>query len=306
MAWAKLTWRITSDVAKDAADDKITTLAAALAFYTMLSMAPLLVVTIAIVGAFVGEGHAREDIFHRLQLVMGHDTATLAQRVLQSARQSHHGTLAVGLGLAALLFGATTVFSQLQDSLNTIWKVTSKPGTSAIVTIVRKRLLTFLAMLAIGAVLLASMLISSLLSVIRHFLSGGVPVWWPFWHAVGQTVAFAVSMVLFGAIYKTLPDVKLSWRHVWLGSFFTAALFALGKFAIGTYIAHSGAASTYGAAGSLVVLLLWVYYSSIIFLLGAEFIHAYARHRGQQIEPSRGAVKVGKAQPLPPENGKAH
>jgi membrane protein len=301
MNWRQTTWKVIVGSVKGFSDDKITTHAAALAFCTMLSIAPLLIVAIAIAGVFVGERTAQSEIFHRLQDIIGADAARMVHQVLTNARVSRHGTLAMAMSLATMLFGATAVFSQLQDTLNLVWKVTGKPGVGIVTRFFRKRVLTFLALLALGMVLLASLVLSATLSTLRHYvgldLQGALSVW----QAVDVVVSVVVTGLLFGAVYRILPDVRLAWRHVWLGSLVTAVLFAMGKIGIGLYIIHSGMASAYGAAGALVVLLLWVYYSTIIFLLGAEFVHAYALQRGEEIPPAKYAVKMSLSQPVLPE-----
>ncbi len=300
MSRKQAAWKVMVGSLKDFADDKITTHAAALAFCAMLSIAPLLIVAIAVAGVFVGERTAQSEIFHRMRDVIGPDSTTLVYQVLHNARVSRHG-LAMVMSLATLFLGATAVFSQLQDTLNMVWKVTGKPGVGVVARFFRKRVLTFIAVLALGMVLLASLLLSATLSALRHYVGLDLPGSLTLWQAVDMIVSLGVTGLLFGAVYRILPDVRLAWRHVWLGSLVTAALFSLGKIGIGLYIIHSGMASAYGAAGALVVLLLWVYYSSIIFLMGAEFIHAYARQRGEEIPPAKHAVRMARLQPVPPE-----
>jgi len=224
--------------------------------------------------------------------IIGDDATRMVFQVLKNARASRHGGLAMGISFATLLLGATAVFSQLQDTLNLVWKVTGKPGANGVARFFRKRLLTFIAVLALGMLLIASLVLSATVSTLRHYVKLDLPGSLSLWQALDMIVSLGVLTVLFGAVYRILPDVHLAWRHVWLGSFVTAVLFAVGKIGIGLYIIHSGMASAYGAAGALVVLLLWVYYSSIIFLMGAEFIHAYARQRGEEIPPAKYAVKI--------------
>jgi membrane protein len=289
-----MTWKVIVGSLKDFSDDKITTHAAALAFCTMLSIAPLLIVAIAVAGVFVGERTAQSEIFHRLRDLIGSDAAKMVHQVLSNARISRHGTLAMVMSFATMLFGATGVFSQLQDTLNLVWKVKGRPDVGVVKRIFRKRVMTFITLLAMGLLLLASLVLSATLSSLRQYLGPSLPGSQAVWRALDTVVSLGVTCVLFAAVYRILPDVHLAWRHVWLGSLVTAALFALGKIGIGLYIVHSSTASAYGAAGALVVLLLWVYYSSIIFLLGAEFIHAYVRQRGEEIPPAKYAVKMTK------------
>ena len=299
MSWKKATWKIAVGSLKNFAEDKITTHAAALAFCTMLSIAPLLIVAIAVAGLFVGERTAQSEIFHHLRDLVGADAAKMVHQVLSNARVSRHGTLAMTMSFATMLFGATGIFSQLQDTLNLVWKVTGKPGVGVVKRIFRKRVMTFITLLAMGGLLLASLILSATLSSLRQYLGPSLPGSQAVWWTVDMIVSLGVTCVLFAAVYRILPDVHLAWRHVWLGSLVTAILFALGKIGIGLYIVHSSTASAYGAAGALVVLLLWVYYSSIIFLLGAEFIHAYARLRGDEILPAKYAVKINNHSPVP-------
>jgi membrane protein len=295
MGWKQATWKVIAGSLKSFSDDKITTHAAALAFCTMLSIAPLLIVAIAVAGVFVGERTAQSEIFHRLRDLIGADAEKMVRQVLSvliEARASQHGTLAIVMGFATMLFGATGVFSQLQDTLNLVWKVKGKPDVGVVKRLFRKRVMTFMTLLAMGLLLLASLVLSAAISTLRHYVGPSLPGSQSLWWAVDMVVSLGVTCLLFAAVYRILPDVHLAWRHVWLGSLVTAVLFALGKIGIGLYIIHSSTASAYGAAGALVVLLLWVYYSSIIFLLGAEFIHAYARQRGEEIPPAKYAVKM--------------
>lgn len=273
-------------------DHEASTQSAALAFYTIFSLAPLLVVAISLAGMVFGRAAVRGEILAQFQDWMGHDAASLVQEILSSAARPQVNRLAGLVGIATLLFGASGVFVQLQQSLNRIWEVAPKPG-AAISTLLRKRVLSFAAVLAIGFLLLVSLLISAALSAVGDFLEKRFQLPVTRLHWANILVSFLIVTLLFGLIYRVLPDVRLAWRDVLLGALVTSALFGAGKTLIGLYLGHTGAASAYGAAGSLVVLTSWVYYSALIFLLGAEFTHVYTRdRRGRTPEPEAGAERA--------------
>jgi len=248
---------------------------AALAFYTLFSMAPMLILVIAIAGAVFGEQAARGEIVGQLSGLIGSTGADAIQLLLAAAHSNRSGPLAALIAVAVLLVGATTVFSELKDSLDEIWYV---PITrhSGFVGLVRTRLLSFGLILVLAFLLLTSLVVSAALALLAKYLGG-------MWISVtvvvsplSQLFSFAVIASLFASIYKMLPQVKLPWRDVWIGSIGTAALFVLGKYLIGIYLGNSGVASSYGAAGSVIALLLWIYYSAQIFFFGAQFTRQYA------------------------------
>lgn len=297
----KANWQIMKNALSDLSKDNITSHAASLAFYTIFSIAPLLIIAIALAGLFFGEAAARGEILNQLKGVMGEGPARAIEDALKNARQSRQGYQAVIIGLLMILVGATTVFAQLQSSLNYIWKVQTRPGINAIKNFFRKRLMAFFVVISIGALLLASLVLTTSISALQKFVASEQLFMIYLFRALDVAVSLLMATVLFGAVYKILPDVNMQWGRVWIGSLVTAVLFTLGKYAIGLYLGKTSTASTYGAAGSLVVVLLWVYYSSIIFYLGAEFIRAYALFHGEEIEPAKNAVRL-----IPPhieENG---
>ncbi len=267
---------------------------AALAFYTLFSIAPILVLVIAIAGFFYGAEAAQGQLLHELQGLVGKQGAEAIQLVLAGAQNKESGIWATIIATALLLFGATSVFAELKDSLDEIWNVPS-PKDASWWDIVRTRLLSFGLVLVLGFLLMVSLVVSAVLAVLENYMNG---VWkdatmllsWIAW-----VISFAVIATLFGVIYKMLPRIRLSWRDVTIGAIGTAAMFTLGKFIIGLYIGNSGVASSFGAAGSMIALLLWVYYSAQIFFLGAEFARQYALQLGSlkhKPDAVTGATKV--------------
>ena len=251
-------------------EDHITAQSAALAYYTVFSIAPLILIAVGIAGVFFGEQASRGEIFNAVSKLMGPEGAKGVESFVQASSEKHTGLIATLIGVATLLIGSTTMFAQLQDTLNQIWKVRAKPSTNTIWSLVRQRLLSFSLILVIGFLLLVSLVASAILAGIGKYLSGHLWGGEAVWHVINGAISFGVSVVLFGAIYKILPDVKLRWRDVWSGGAITAFLFTIGKFLIGLYLGKSGVGSTYGAAGSVMIILLWTYYAAAILLFGAE------------------------------------
>ena len=249
-------------------DDKAQRLAAALAYYTLFSIAPLLLIAIAIAGLVFGKSQAQAQIIAQVRTVMGPTGAKAIGEMLVSAGKPKAGALAIVIGFATLLFGAAGVFGQLKEALNTIWDVPVKKG-GGILAMLKQRFLSFTMVLGVGFLLLVSLVIDAALSAIGSAL----------WQPIQLLVSFAVVTALFAMIFRFLPDVRVEWRDVWFGSVFTALLFVLGKFALGLYLGRSAIASSYGAAGSLVVLLVWIFWSANILLFGAEVTQVYAAER---------------------------
>jgi membrane protein len=252
---------------------------AALAFYTLFSLAPILVLVIAVAGFFYGAEAAQGQLFNELRGLVGADGAQAVQSVLAGAQNKESGMIATIIATLLLLVGATTVFAELKDSLDEIWGVPA-PKDATWWDTVRTRVLSFGLILVLGFLLMVSLVVSAALAVVENYLGGmwkeaTVIIGW-----VAHLISFLVIATLFGVIYKLLPRIHLSWRDVTIGALGTAAMFTIGKFAIGLYIGNSGAASSFGAAGSLIALLLWVYYSAQIFFLGAEFARQYALQLG--------------------------
>ncbi len=252
---------------------------AALAFYTLFSMAPILVLVIAVAGLFYGHEAAQGQLIDELRGLVGAQGAETIQAILAGARNKEDGFWATIIAGALLLVGATSVFAELKDSLDEIWGV-PPPKDAGFWDLVRTRLLSFGLILVLGFLLMVSLVVSAALAVVENYIGGmwkeaAVVMGW-----VARGISFLVIATLFGVIYKLLPRIKLSWHDVIIGAVGTAAMFTLGKFLIGLYIGNSGAADSFGAAGSLIALLLWVYYSAQIFFLGAEFARQYALKLG--------------------------
>jgi membrane protein len=272
--------------------DKASRLAAALSYYTIFSVSPLFVIAIAVAGIVFGEDAASDQIFREIRGLIGDQGAQAIQTIVMSASQRKgSGVFATVIGVVTLLVGASSTFGQLQDALNTIWEVKPKKG-QGIRGLLRVRLLSFSLVMAIGFLLIVSLIVSAGVAALGKYLSGLLP----FSSQLMQTVNFAISMavttLLFAVLFKVLPDARVRWRDVWIGSLVTALLFSLGRFLIGLYLGRSSVSSAYGAAGSLVILLLWIYYSAQIFLLGAEFTQVFANKVGGRIVPKPNAEQM--------------
>jgi membrane protein len=261
---------------------RVPRLSAALAFYTALSLAPLLVVVISIAGFFFGQQAAQGQIVWQIQGVLGHSSAVAIEGVIEAARKPVAASLAALIGIGVSLFTATTVVAEMRDSLNTIWEVPvpELQGLKTILAFVRERFFSFALVLGVGFLLLVSLVINAGLTAAGTVLVGYVSI--PPW--LGQTTSTVASVmvatVLFGLVYKIMPDVDIEWRDVALGALVTSLLFNTGKLAVGMYLGRTTIASAYGAAGSLAVFLFWVYYSTLIFFLGAEFTQVFANRYG--------------------------
>ncbi len=268
---------------------KVSSLAASLAYYTIFSITTLLIISISIAGIIFGEKAARGEIIGQIQDWVGQEAGKLIQTALDNANRPKISNFASLISLVVLLFGASGVFAQLQEALNTVWNVTTKPK-SAIWNFIKKRILSFLMVLVIGILLLASLLLSAILTTLSNLEIGIFSNFSFIWGLLDNAVSFALVTLLFALVYRYLPDVTISWKDVWVGATITALLFALGKWGLGFYLGRASFASTYGAAGSLVVILAWVYYSAQILLFGAELTQVYARKYGSQILPDKNSV----------------
>ncbi|MGI8932810.1 MAG: YihY/virulence factor BrkB family protein [Phormidesmis sp.] len=276
--------------------DKVSRLAAALAYYTTFSLAPVLVIVIAIASFLFEQSTVQSRIIEQLQGLLGENGAALVQEMLTNAQTQEGGLWATAISLALLIIGASGLFIQLQDALNTVWNVVPRPD-GGIWALVRNRLLSFGMVLAIGFLLMVSLLLSAALAGISGILGDGLIGWDVGWQILNTIVSFGVITLLFALIYRILPDVTIAWGDVWVGAAMTAVLFTIGKALIGFYLGNSGVASAYGAAGSFVVLLLWIYYSAQILLFGAEFTQVYANRFGSYIEPNEHAIFAADATP---------
>lgn len=291
-------WSIARDSAADWKKDNATRLSASLAYYTLLSIAPLIVIAITIAGFAFGEEAARGRIAAQLGGLVGAQAAQGVQMVVQNARSPASGVVSSTLGILVLILGASGVFGELQESLNTIWKVEPKPGRGIWGTI-KGRFFSFTMVLGVAFLLLVSLIVSAAVSAVGHVLQSSLPGGEALWQAINFGFSFGVITFLFALIFKVIPDVEIEWRDVWFGAATTALLFTLGKFLLGLYLGKSTISSSYGAAGSIIVLVVWVYYSAQILFLGAELTQTHARRRGRRIRPSEGAVPLGKTQPQP-------
>jgi membrane protein len=252
---------------------------AALAFYTLFSLAPILVLVIAVAGLFYGQEAARGELFYQLRGLVGSKGAEAIQLILSGAHNEAQGKLATLIAGALLLFGATSVFAELKASLDEIWQL--PPLTQGTMwDTIRTRLLSFGMVLVLGFLLMVSLVVSAALAVLEKVMNSYWQGWAAMLTGLNYVISFVVIAALFGVIYKMLPRIRLSWRDVVIGALCTAALFTLGKFVIGAYIGNSGVTDSFGAAGSLIAVLLWVYYSAQIFFLGAEFARQYALQMG--------------------------
>jgi membrane protein len=275
-------------------EDQAPTLGAALAYYTVFSLAPLLIISISIAGLFFGKEAAQGQIFDQLRGLLGDESGRAMQVMVQNASaEPATGFVATLVGFLILLFGASGAFGQLQMSLNAIWGVQPKPGRG-ILGIIQDRILSFGFILVVGFLLLVSLVLTAVIAFVGHRFGDMVPGMEALAQILNSIFSLAVITLLFAMMFKFLPDARIAWHDVWIGGFITAALFTVGKLALGLYLGTSGVASSYGAAGSLIVLLLWVYYSSQIVFFGAEFTQVYANRFGSHVAPSSNAVAVSK------------
>ena len=290
-AQAKQIGEIVKETANDWLDDKAPRLAASLALYTLMSLAPLLILAVSVAGLMFGEEAARGQIAHQLAGVLGDKGALAVQAILANAKAPSSGVLGTIVGLALALFGASGVFGELQGTLNTIWDVDSKPGRG-VWGFVRDRFFSFTLVLGVAFLLLVSLVVSAGLAAVGAYLAGTLPGGAVLWQILNFLISLGVTTLLFATIYKVIPDVTIQWRDVWVGSAATAVLFSLGRFAIGLYVGRSTVASPFGAAGSVVALVVWVYYSAQILFFGAELTQVYARRHGGRFRPTKNAVLV--------------
>lgn len=290
----KALFGVLKDSASDWSKDKASRLAAALSYYTIFSIAPLLIIAIAVAGLVFGQEAASNQIFHQIRGFVGDQGAEAVQDMVAGAGKHGGGAVATVVGVVTLLLGASGAIGQLQDALNTIWEVEPKPG-QGIKGFIRTRFLSFSMVLVIAFMLLVSLVVSAGLSGAGDYLERILPVPAFVLQAINFAVSFVVVSLLFSLMFKVLPDVKIAWRDVWIGGMVTALLFTLGKALIGLYLGRGSVTSSYGAAGSLVVILIWIYYSSQILFFGAEFTQVYANKFGSRLEPTPNAQPVSGA-----------
>ncbi len=272
-------------------------LGAALAFYTMLSIAPLLVLCIAFAGLIFGARAAQSEVVAQVQGLLGYQAGSVLQGLLLDASRLSSGLTAAALGIVLLLFGASSVFTELRDALNLVWGVQNSTS-SGIKAMIQTRIFAFALVLGIGFLLLVSLLFSAAIAAAGKFFGGLLPLPEALLHLLNTVVSFIAVTVLFALLYKVVPDMRIEWRDVWIGAAVTSALFSIGKFLIGLYLGKAGVGSAYGAAGSLVVFLVWVYYSAQIFFLGACFTQVFSERHG-----SRARARAERPETAPPVAG---
>jgi membrane protein len=272
-------------------NDDVPRLGASLAYYTLFALAPILVVAIAIGGLIFGAEAVRGEIVGQIQGLVGRDGAEAVQAMLEGAAKRSSSIAATVAGVITFFLGATGAFLELQTALDTIWRVKPKRSSSFWRALVMQRIVSFGLVVALGFLLVTSLLVSAALAAIHTYMGNAFPGVVVLWEALNVIVSLTVLTLLFAMIYKVLPDVKLAWSDVWVGGLVTAGLFSIGKLLIGLYLGTTSIASTYGAAGSVIVILVWVYYSAQIILLGAEFTRAYVDTFGRRPPPEDFATK---------------
>jgi membrane protein len=270
--------------------DDAARLAASLALYTLLSVAPLLVIAVSVAGLVFGAEAARGQISQQISTVVGPQAGKAIEGLVANANNPSSGVLGTIIGTAVLLFGASGVFGELQSALNRIWEVKPKPGRGIMGTL-RDRFLSFSMVMGVAFLLLVSLVVSAGLAGLTGYFQTFVPM--PaLWHAFDMIVGLGLTTVLFALLFKVVPDVKISWRDVWVGGFATALAFSIGRIALAWYVGRSSTVSPFGAAGSLVALVVWIYYSAQILFMGAEFAQVYATRYGSRIVPTDNAVPI--------------
>ena len=288
----KNSWKILKDTAIGFSDDKGLKLSASLSYYTVFSMAPLLLLIISLAGAFYGRDAIEGQIFSELNGLLGNEAAAQVQEIIRNLQLSGKTTMSLIIGAITLIIGATSVFAEIQDSINMIWRVKAKPKRGW-VKVIKDRVLSGSLIVGLGFLLIVSLMINGMVLALNDVFKSYFPdTAMIVFNIINVVISFAVITVLFGVIFKVLPDAKIKWRDVRAGAFFTACLFMLGRYVIGLYIETTAAGSPYGAAGSIIVILLWVYYTAAILYIGAEFTRIYADYTGARIEPAEFAVYV--------------
>lgn len=292
--WVKNTivGKIIGDIVKGFEHDSPLLYGASIAFYMIFSLPAVLIFVVYIAGTFFGEQAAEGQLFYYIEDFVGTESAEQIQNIIKNATIDNAGYIAKIIGIATLTFSATTVFVNIQLALNAVWGVRAKPQKGWL-KLIMDRLFSFVLVIVLGVLLLASILIEAVLGNFRDLLVGFFSDYTVYLMVVASSITnIAIVSLVFALVFKLLPDAKVRWKDVWVGSIVTTILFMIGKNLIGIYLSSSNLSSTYGAAGSLVVLLLWVYYSSVIFLIGAEFTKAYSLRVGKEIIPKKNAVKV--------------
>jgi membrane protein len=284
-------WRILRQTVTESLEDKLLRLSAALSYYAVFSLAPLLLIAVSIAGAVFGADAASGVLAQELEASMGREAAAAVQELVRNARKPSDNLLAAVIGVSMLVFGAGGVFVQLQDALNTVWGLQLKPGTG-VRGMIQDRLQSFSMVLGAGFLLLVSLALTTMLQGASALVAEIAPLHPMFWTLLSSVVSFLVVTLLFAAIFRVLPDADIAWSDVWLGAVATSVLFTIGKFGLSWYLGREATTSSYGSAGAFILILLWVHYSSLILLFGAEFTQVHAALRGRHITPNDRAVRV--------------
>ncbi len=293
----KLTYDLIVQTIYEFADDKAVKMSAALSFYMIFSLSPLLIIVIAVVGFIFGEDAARGELVQQIGGLFGRENAEVIQSVVQNLSAPSSGVIATIISGGVIIFASAGIFVELKESLNIIWGVEPKPA--GIWGFLRNRAKSFVMVLFIMLLLFASIIATTALSTINSFLEGNLNTYIPGWQYLNYFLSYIIMTVLFAIVYKFLPDVSIKWKYVWFGAFITSLLFSLGKFLIGLYMTHTSYQSIFGAAGSLVVFMAWVYYSSFIFFFGAEFTQVYRNKFAKTpLRPNKYSVKIEKVTKL--------
>jgi len=273
-------------------DDNVFKHSAAVSFYTLFSLAPITIIAVSIAGFFLGRDMAAQQFAAEISELVGKDSDKMIQSTVQASETASKNWISTAIGVGVLLVGATSVFAQLQDSLNQIWGVKAEPARSGWMVMLFQRLISFGMVLTVGFLLLVSLVVSTVIQAMLHSANGKLTVSPAIAQGIDLVIALVVITALFAAFFKFLPDVVLPWRSIWGSAFLTAVLFSGGRFLIALYLGHSNVASVYGAAGSLVALLVWIYYSCAIMFYGVEFLRAGREEDGVPVKPKKTAVLV--------------
>jgi membrane protein len=291
-AIVKTYWQILKQTVNDFMDDKVLKLSAALSYYTIFSIAPMLIVIITLCDVFLGKEAIEGSVYGQINDMVGNEAALQIQQMIKNAALSGDSTVATVIGIVTLIIGATSVFGEIQDSINFIWQLKAKPK-NGLLKMLLNRLLSFSMVVSLGFILMVSLAMNGIIELFSQQLAVLFPqVTMVLVYIINLALTFLIISFLFAIIFKVLPDAKVRWKHVIVGAVTTAILFMIGKFAIGMYLGSSKVGTAYGAAGSIVIILLWVYYSAIILYFGAEFTQVYVQHFGGKIRPNEYAVYV--------------
>jgi membrane protein len=282
------------DAVQGMLDDDAFPLAGALAYYSLLSMAPLLLVAVALAGVFFADGRVHMQLIEQMRRLIGEEGAALTETVIANTGSEQRSAWSLGIGALLTLVGASTVFAQLQYALNRVWRVKAAPRAELIMQFLKHRILSFALVLSVGFLLMVSLVLSAVLGTLHMYLDERLSDAALFLNALDLLISFALATVLIALMFKYLPDAEIEWRDTWLGALITAALFIVGKQVIGLYLGQTTVASSFGAAASVVIFMIWVYYAALILLFGAEITQAVAARRGAIVVP------MENAEPAPP------